>query len=451
MNRRKFLAKTLLGLSAMGISIESLALSEQRKIVPNGKTVLVIGAGMAGISAAYHLQQKGFEVKILEAQGRIGGRIRTNRTTGVVFDEGASWIHHPKGNPITPIAQKAGLTTYRTDDDNVQVFDKNGKPYATTLLNEYEEEYENIVQKVQKNGVANKSFATIFNELYPQKLNSELWKYFLSAYLEFDTGTSINRLSSLYFNDDSVFEGDDVIVTNGYDLLINYLAKNLTIELNTPVTGLNYEGEKVIVQTAQQEHTADFVVVAVPLAILKQQKIKFTPNLPTQQQKAIEKTQMGVVDKFLLVWDKPFWDTGLQYIGYTPTTKGMFNYFLNLRKFSPHNALVTFALGEYALEASQLDNASTQAQIMAHLQTIYGQTIPQAKHFLRTNWLKEPYIGGSYSVATNGTSSADFDTMAQNIAEKVFFAGEHTSKDYRGTVHGAYLSGLREAELIAEL
>jgi monoamine oxidase len=72
----------------------------------------------------------------------------------------------------------------------------------------------------------------------------------------------------------------------------------------------------------------DFVVVAVPLGVLKQQKINFIPSLPISKQKAaIEKTQMGFVDKFLLVWEKPFWDINLQYIGYTPTTKGMFNYF----------------------------------------------------------------------------------------------------------------------------
>jgi monoamine oxidase len=88
---------------------------------------------------------------------------------------------------------------------------------------------------------------------------------------------------------------------------------------------------------------------------------------------------------------------------------------------------------------------------MTHLRTIYGKNIPEPTHFVRTNWQKVPYILGSYSFATNGTTSDDFDILAQNIDEKLFFAGEHTHKDYRGTVHGAYLSGLREANLIADL
>jgi monoamine oxidase len=150
MNRRKFLTKSLVTLASMAVSLETLAMPNPRRNRPTDKTVLVIGAGMAGIAAAYHLQQQGFQVKILEAQGQIGGRICTNRTTGVVFDEGASWIHHPIDNPITPIAQQAGVMTYRTDDASVQVFDKYGQPYAETLLDKYEQEYEEIIKKVQK-------------------------------------------------------------------------------------------------------------------------------------------------------------------------------------------------------------------------------------------------------------------------------------------------------------
>jgi monoamine oxidase len=62
------------------------------------KTVVVIGAGVAGLAAAKKLKTSGFTVIVLEAQDKIGGRTRTNRTLGVAFDEGASWIHGPTGN-----------------------------------------------------------------------------------------------------------------------------------------------------------------------------------------------------------------------------------------------------------------------------------------------------------------------------------------------------------------
>ena len=88
---------------------------------------------------------------------------------------------------------------------------------------------------------------------------------------------------------------------------------------------------------------------------------------------------------------------------------------------------------------------------MGHLKAIYGTNIPNPTQFLRTKWGKNKYAYGSYSFATNGTTSADFDTMANTVGGKLFFAGEHTNRSYRGTAHGAYLSGIREADKIAVL
>jgi monoamine oxidase len=70
---------------------------------------------------------------------------------------------------------------------------------------------------------------------------------------------------------------------------------------------------------------------------------------------------------------------------------------------------------------------------------------------LRTQWGKNINSFGAYSYATNGTTSADFEAIELEISNKLFFAGEHTDKDYRGTVHGAYLSGIREAYKIVAL
>jgi monoamine oxidase len=70
---------------------------------------------------------------------------------------------------------------------------------------------------------------------------------------------------------------------------------------------------------------------------------------------------------------------------------------------------------------------------------------------LRTKWGQNINTFGAYSFATNGTTSADFETMATEINNKLFFAGEHTERDYRASVHGAYLSGIREADKIIAL
>lgn len=83
---------------------------------------------------------------------------------------------------------------------------------------------------------------------------------------------------------------------------------------------------------------------------------------------------------------------------------------------------------------------------MSHLKSIYGKNIPNPSQMLRTKWGSNEFTFGSYSFATNGTRSADFEAFEGGVDNKLFFAGEHTSRDYRGTVHGAYLSGIREAK-----
>jgi monoamine oxidase len=85
------------------------------------------------------------------------------------------------------------------------------------------------------------------------------------------------------------------------------------------------------------------------------------------------------------------------------------------------------------------------------LKNIYGSNIPNPNGLLRTKWSQNINAYGAYSYATNGTTTADFDTLAKAVNNRLFFAGEHTSRDYRGTVHGAYLSGIREADKIINL
>lgn len=418
---------------------------------PTKKTVVVIGAGISGLAAARKLKDKGFTVIVLEAQEKVGGRLRTDRSLGVAFDEGASWIHGPNGNPITNLASQSGANTFLTDDDNVSVFDIDGSPYSDIMLTSSEDQFNNALNAVTNAGNQNQSFETIFNSLYPTQANNRLWKYMLSAFLEFNTGGDISKLSSTYFYDDEEFNGNDVIITNGYDKVTDFLAQGLDIRLNARVTSIDYGSQKVKVTTGGDIIEGDYVIISVPLGVLKNNVINFNPALPTDKATAINKTNMGNVNKFLFVWNSPFWDTNLQYIGYTPETKGKFNYFLNVKKFANANALMTFAFGDYATVTESMSDSDIINEVMLHLKTIYGSSIPNPTNMLRTKWGQNINSYGAYSFATNGTTTADFDTLATAINNKLFFAGEHTSRDYRGTVHGAYLSGIREADKIIDL
>jgi monoamine oxidase len=453
MQRRKFIKDTLTGLPLIFLTPTLLAScgKDDEDITPNGKTVVVIGGGISGLAAAKKLKEKGFTVIVLEAQEKVGGRMRTDRSLGVAFDEGASWIHGPNGNPITNLASQSGTNTFLTSDDSLEVFDTNGTAYSDTILTNAENQFTDALNAVRSAGTQTQSFQTVFNSLYPTQANDRLWKYMLSAFLEFNTGGDISKLSSKFFDDDEEYSGEDVIITNGYDKVTDFLATGLDIRLNTRVSSINYTNAKANITANGNNIEADYVIVSVPLGVLKNNSIAFVPALPTNKTNAISNTNIGNVNKFLLVWNTPFWDTNLQYIGYTTETKGKFNYFLNIKKFTPSNGLMTFAFGDYATVTESMTDSQIIAEIMLNLKNIYGNSIPNPTNFLRTKWGQNINAFGAYSYPTNGSTSADFDTLADEINNKVFFAGEHTERDYRGTVHGAYLSGIREADKIIDL
>ena len=151
MQRRKFIKDTLTGLPIVFLTPTLLAScgKEDETSNPNGKTVVVIGGGISGLAAAKKLKEKGFTVIVVEAQEKVGGRMRTDRSLGVAFDEGASWIHGPNGNPITSLASQSGATTFLTADDSVKVFDTNGTAYSDAVLTDSENQFESSLNAVR--------------------------------------------------------------------------------------------------------------------------------------------------------------------------------------------------------------------------------------------------------------------------------------------------------------
>lgn len=453
MQRRKFLKNTMATLPLLLIAPTFFAkscTSIDEETEPNGKSVLIIGAGISGLAAAKKLKEKGFNVTILEAQEKVGGRLRTNRSLGVGFDEGASWIHGINGNPVTTLAQQAGMEAFETVDDSRKSYDIGGILRSDTTYQNTEDELYQILGTLKNSGNATQSFDTVFKNLYPQKYNDRLWKFFLSTYVTFDCG-DLDKLSSTLYDEGEEFSGVEKIAVNGYDTIANFLATGLNVKLNQRVTKIDYSNSKIKVTHNGTISEADFVVVTVPLGVLKANKIEFSPALPSAKQTAINKIGMNCVNKFLLTWDTVFWDD-VQYISYTAEIRDKFNYFVNVKKFHPNvNALMTFAYADYARQTETMTDAQIISEIMAHLKDIYGNNIPNPTNLLRTKWQSNENSFGAYSYTAVGTEMKHYDDLAEEINDKLFFAGEHTNADYFSTVHGAYLSGLREAEKIIAL
>lgn len=451
MERRKFIKDTLTGLPVLLLAPSILASSCKKNDGNNkNKTIIVIGAGISGLAAAKQLKAEGFNVIVLEAQDKVGGRLRTDRSLGVAFDEGASWIHGINANPITMLAAQAGMDTFETVDESRVSYDIGGVLRSAATYDNTETELYSILNTMMNSGNANQSFETVFNNLYPSKANDRLWQFFLSTYVTFDTG-DLNQLSSLFYNEGEEFSGVEKIATNGYDTIPNYLANGLNVQLNQRVTKIDYTDAKIKITHNGNISEADYVIVTVPLGVLKANKIQFTPALPNDKQLAIDKIGMNCVNKFLLTWNTAFWDD-VQYISYTPVSKDKFNYFVNVKKFNPSvNALMTFAYADYARQTETMTDTQIIGEVMSHLKDIYGTSIPNPTNLVRTKWQTNENAFGAYSYTAVSTEMKHFEDLAATINNKLFFAGEHTEVDYFSTAHGAYLSGLREANKIIDL
>lgn len=130
MQRRKFIKDAATGLprtSTNSIDISKLLPKKKDdEVTASDKAVIVIGAGISGLAAAKKLKEKGFNVIVLESQDKVGGRLNTNCSLGIAFDEGASWIHGITGNPISDLAQQSGMSTAFTDNNSFLSYDVGG-------------------------------------------------------------------------------------------------------------------------------------------------------------------------------------------------------------------------------------------------------------------------------------------------------------------------------------
>ena len=409
--------------------------------------VIVVGAGIAGLAAARALVDAGWRVVVVEASPRVGGRLRTDRSLDIAFDMGASWIHGTDGNPVTALAAAADAPTTELDEEAVAVYGVGGQPWSNDEYLAAWAAFDEMLATLSDLGEPGASFAEVLDAQFPGFRDDPLQAFFLSTYLTFDLG-DLDELSSVLYDAGEEFGGPEVLMTDGYDRLATHLAQGLDVRLDTVVTRLVDDGERVVVQTAAGELTANAAVVTVPLGVLQADVVGFDPPLGAARRTAIDSIGFHRVDKFLFVWDEAFWDD-TDVLVYTPERSDLFAYFINGEALVPGSAaLITFAYADEARAGEGRSDDETIELLMAHLTDIYGPDIPRPTAMRRTSWGTEPFTRGAYSFPSVTTEMAHFDELAAPHG-RVHFAGEHTSRDYFGTVHGAYLSGLRAADEIA--
>jgi monoamine oxidase len=448
--RRQILKAALFASGALLVSSAGIV----RAASLSRRKVIVIGAGISGLAAAHALNTQGADVTVLEAKNRTGGRLWTDFSMGAPFEFGAGWIHGASDeNPVSNLADSVGAKTVVTDDENLTVFDDRGIEISDQLIEKIDKKWLEILDHLDSEleDSDNRSLVSAISDIAPDALNDPGVIWALSAYTEFSKGGSIEDLSAVLFNADKAFDLTDVVVTSGYDKILEPLLEGVDIRFGTNVMSIDYGDNGARIKTTNQTFSTDFVICSLPLGVLKAQTVKFSPALPAAYQKSIKTLGFGSVTKIALKFDLPFWDIETQYFGIMTEPKGRWNYWVNYRTFSDQNILLGLSVGAYAPVADRMSDAEMTEDALEVLRNVWGDNVGVPVQTLATHWSMDPHTLGAYTYPTPGSKPSDFDGLAAPILDRLVLCGEHTIFDFAGTTHGAYMSGLRAAEHVIEL
>ena len=460
MSRRAALASALLAAGSWLMPGRRLHIADAQATTGSGETVVVIGAGMAGLSAARRLTANGYRVIVVEARDRPGGRMWTDHSLGTAVDLGAAWIHgDSSSNPLMKMVAKYGLSTTATEWDEAWLFDIGYGEIEDESYDAIWRRSESIIERLyeaqstasSKRSVAD-ALAPILKGLSGDPIVKRGIEWRLASQIAVEYATNFDQLALKHWDVDEKFGGDDVIVSGGFQKIVGPLSDGLDIRYGHVVDKVSFDGSGVKVTTSQGVIEADRVVVTLPLGVLQQDRVRFEPQLPEDKRSSIGRLGMGVMNKIALRFSKRFWPEDAHRLGLlNSSTENLTEYF-PLTPYSGHPVIVGLTRGRHAKSIEKANKEEVVQQALSDLRFMFGSAVPyKAVDSVVTGWYSDEFSYGAYSHIPPGGSFSDYRTLARPLEGKVFFAGEATHARYPGTLHGAHLSGERAAKEIMKL
>lgn len=400
MTRKEFIENSLL----MGVGLPLLTSALMpidninciHKVTTNHRftgKVVIIGAGAAGMAAGYLLKKNAIDFIIIEAAPQYGGRIKKEeKLADFPLDLGAEWLH------ISPktLEEIVGFSS--------------SKNYSDIM------------------------------EYNPKKISS--WK---KGKLK-----SHNYLKGLY--SEWKFEKK-----TWFDFFEQHIIPEINSELvvNTPISKINYQSKRIVLtSTCNQLFEADKVLVTVPIKVLQNNQIQFTPELPVLKKNAIDSIFMGDGIKIFVAFKEKFYP---DVIVFDKVLKALREeeklvYDAAFNKNSKTPVLGLFAINEKAKAYTNLGSEEKMIKkFLAELDEVFkGQATTNYISHIIQNWSAEPYIKGAYSYSFKGKQKQIVDTIVQPLNNTIYFAGEALSVKHQATVHGAIESGYASIKKMLE-
>ncbi|XP_017776881.1 PREDICTED: peroxisomal N(1)-acetyl-spermine/spermidine oxidase [Nicrophorus vespilloides] len=459
--------------------------------------IVIVGGGIAGLSAAQRLNQCGISnFMVLEATDRPGGRIHSCWLGDVIAEMGAQYIQGGcPANPIYNLACQEGLLApplKRPDPTRGIYYTSDGRavdmPVSITAYHTFKQiEQEAGMLFGMGIGKEHGSLMNFFSMRIQQELQnfSEDQRYDASRVLYGLTnslrarcGDDLSVVSADNFGSYINIPGGNLRIPLGFVGVLAPLLRELpdcTLKFSKPVATIKWGAVQErsggprakVICCDGEEYCADYVLVTVSLGVLKNHADKlFCPALPAEKMEAINNLGYGHVNKIFLDYAKPFWvwsEGGIKFAWSADELNNRCDWTRGISSIEEvegsKHVLCAFISGPEAAKMEQASDEEVAEGVTRVLRQFTGDaSLPFPNSILRSKWASNPYFCGSYSyigVSSSVGHQCDLSCPLPGPCEPVppilLFAGEATCAGHYSTVHGARLSGIREAERIIQL
>ncbi|RWF70014.1 MAG: flavin monoamine oxidase family protein [Mesorhizobium sp.] len=412
--------------------------------------VAIVGAGFTGLSAAHELNKAGIDFVLLEARGRVGGRVESKwNGLGERIDSGGQFLCEDMPE-LMALVRTLGKTL-------VETYVK-GEVIAQPLTGEQDAEriyYASMAIRDRMNAIApgNPTIAALTVAAWLDRQNDpgEAKAAFRSM-IEGLWCQALEKLPLWHLIDNDRRITNEVselqyFVHETMQSLADDLAEDLgdRLRLNTPVRTIERRLRGVRLASTTGSITARTALIAMPPMVAS--KLDFAPPLPVALEKALGVWQSGAVIKMQVRYPTAFWRAkGLSGMVMWRDPPALFA--CDVSKDGGHPALVVFSGGPLALRWRELGDAALRAEVTARLKEALGTDAGSFTDFSCRDWTDDRWSGGGYSDLIIDTSATDAEQTLLAGAPPVYFASSELSPSFPGYVEGAIVAGRIAAQKI---
>ena len=447
-------------------------------LFPENVDVIILGAGVAGLTAAKTLSENNVtDFIILEGSERIGGRIKSGRIGSTSVELGSNYIVGTTGNPVWDLAFRYNLSGVITKYSDVTVVDAAGTDVTDTEAAAawdkwkiakavLDDKYSDInADKVEDMAV---NVGLKLGGWYADSPVKRAIEWYESVDFSFHQLANVVSLKERNkFLRRLVISGSDsdflVSDQRGYvhvlDKMKNeFLVKDdARLKLNEVVTVIKYNNSKVVVTTkTNKTYVANFAIVTFGLGVLQHRIVKFEPELPLWKEDSLFRINVGHAANILVessTESRAFFNNKAYAVyasekyGFHPVWANMMSEGL-LPKSS--NIIRSILTGDEAQRVERIGKSDLKSEITKLLRDVNkNQNIPEPSTILVSDWSTNPLFMGSMASLPAGFSEDRIQAVKAPIG-RMYFAGEAYHVMFRGFVRGAYYSGRNQARLIVK-